>query len=107
MINTFQAYSVEIINLNVEIVKDANYGNPSKPKTPIRIPSIGIEDHTLYIYNGYDNATIEIVDEDDFVVFATTIEEGTEQISLPTYLSGTYEIRIVREGITFVGEITL
>ena len=33
--------------------------------------------------------------------------EKTDEIALPSTLSGTYEIRLVRGSITFVGEIEL
>lgn len=91
----------------VELIRDTDMGSYKYPKLPLLIPSIALDDHTLYLYRGCDNTTIELVDENDMVVFSTLVAEGTETIELPASLTGTYEIRIIRGGITFVGEVVL
>ena len=82
-------------------------GNEPLPKSPVIKPQIGIEDYTLYIYSGCEEATLVLVDENDNEVFSQEIEEDTEQIVLPSTLSGTYEIRIYRGNYMFYGEIEL
>ena len=77
------------------------------PKSPVVQPQIGIEDYTLYIYSGCEDATLVLVDENDNEVFSQEIEDDTDQIVLPTTLSGTYEIRIYRGNYMFYGEIEL
>lgn len=95
------------IVLRVSIVKDGNVGNPIYPRTPILIPTIILDNHTLYLYSGCDNTTIEILDEDEMVVYSASITEGTETIELPSALIGTYEIHISRGMFVFTGEIEL
>ena len=82
-------------------------GSLPLPKSPIVQPQIGIEDYTLYIYSGCEDATLVLVDENDNEVFSQEIEDDTDQIVLPTTLSGTYEIRIYRGNYMFYGEIEL
>ena len=51
-------------------------------------------------------STIQLLDEDGTVVFSTFVYiEG--DIELPTTLSGTYTIQLIRGNQTFEGEITL
>ena len=82
-------------------------GSKPLPKSPVVPPQIGIENYTLYIYSGCEDATLVLVDENDNEVFSQEIEEDTEQIVLPSTLSGTYEIRIYRGNYMFYGEIEL
>ena len=89
-------------------VKHENTGGTEPlPKSPVIKPQIGIEDYTLFIYSGCEDATLVLVDENDNEVFSQEIEDDTDQIVLPTTLSGTYEIRIYRGNYMFYGEIEL
>ncbi len=84
------------------------HGSVHSPhKSPVVQPQIGIEDYTLFIYSGCEDATLILVDENDNEVFSQEIEEDTDQIVLPSTLSGTYEIRIYRGNYMFYGEIEL
>ncbi len=83
------------------------YGDLPHPKSPVVPPQIGIEDYTLFIYSGCEDATLVLVDENDNEVFSQEIEDDTDQIVLPTTLSGTYELRIYRGNYMFYGEIEL
>lgn len=65
------------------------------------------DNHTLYLYSGCDNTTLELYAEDETLVYSTYIPEGTEQIDLPSDLTGVFELRIIRGSITFVAEIEL
>lgn len=91
------------------IIKHNNggIGEVEHPRTPILIPTIILDNHTLYLYSGCDNTTIEILDEDEMVVYSASITEGTETIELPSALIGTYEIHISRGMFVFTGEIEL
>ncbi|MCI5451316.1 hypothetical protein MR532_05605 [bacterium] len=46
-------------------------------------------------------------DEDGQTVYSVYVEPGTESIGLPEELAGSFEIRIIRGSLTFVGEIEL
>lgn len=82
-------------------------GDKPLPKSPIIKPQLAIEDYTLYIYSGCEDATLVLIDENDNEVFSQEIEDDTDQIVLPATLSGTYEIRIYRGNYMFYGEIEL
>lgn len=76
------------------------------PRSPILLPVLYIDGYTLTAGTGTLGSTIQLLDENDNVVFSTFIYiEG--DIELPTTLSGTYTIRVLRGSQTFEGEITL
>lgn len=97
----------EPVPLKEKKLETNDLGKTPLPKSPIIKPQIGIEDYTLYIYSGCEDATLVLVDENDNDVFSQEIEDDTDQIVLPTTLSGTYEIRIYRGNYMFYGEIEL
>ena len=75
------------------------------PRSPIRRPSLYIEDHTLSFTNSCVGYTLELV-QDDEVVYTYFIN-STDDLVLPSNLTGIYEIRLVGGAFTFVGEIEL
>lgn len=82
----------------------ANQGQ--KHRTPIAIPDVYIDVYTLSFDTTCINCTIVILDSDGSVVYTTIVDEaGT--VELPIDLVGTYELQLVRGGITFIGEIEL
>ena len=97
----------EPVPLKEKKLETNDLGKTPLPKSPIIKPQIGIEDYTLYIYSGCEDATLVLVDENDNDVFSQEIEDDTDQIVLPTTLSGTYELRIYRGNFMFYGEIEL
>lgn len=76
-------------------------------KGPVLVPSVSIEDYTLYFMTPCDGCTLRLLDENDIVVYSTVIPTGTTSLVLPSYLSGEYEIQIVRGNIYFYGCIIL
>ena len=81
-------------------------GDGENPRAPIPMPVLYLDGHTLTAGSYTLGSTIQILDEDGTVVFSTFIYiEG--DIELPTTLSGTYTIRVLRGSQTFEGEITL
>lgn len=76
------------------------------PRSPILTPVFYLDGYTLTAADNTLGSTVMLLDEDDNVVFTTYVSiEG--DIQLPTTLSGTYIIEVVRGGITFIGEIEL
>lgn len=76
------------------------------PRSPILSPVFYLDGYTLTAADNTLGSTVMLLDEDDNVVFTTYVSiEG--DIQLPTTLSGTYTIEVVRGGITFIGEIEL
>ncbi len=81
-------------------------GNPD-PKSPVQMPTVVQDGYTLYIISGCAGATLILRDEYETEVYSTAITDETDEITLPSTLSGTYEIRLIRGSQTFVGEIEL
>lgn len=82
-------------------------GNDGQDKSPVTIPEIGLENHTLYFYTPCDGCTLRLLDENDNVVYSTVIATGTTSLVLPSTLSGEYEIQIIQGNICFYGYINL
>lgn len=91
-----------VINIFVDNKSSQNNGIP---RSPICHPSLFIEDHTLSFSNSCVGFTLELV-QDDAIVY-TYLINSTDDLILPSYLSGTYQIRLVGGSFTFVGEIEL
>ena len=80
--------------------------NGTSPRMPIASPVLYLDGYTLTAGDNTLGSTIQLLDEDGEVVFSTYVYiEG--DINLPTALSGTYTIRVIRDGITFEGTINL
>ena len=82
-------------------------GEKPLPKSPVQMPTIVQDGYTLYIISGCAGATLILRDEYETEAYSTQITDETDEITLPSTLSGTYEIRLIRGSITFVGEIEL
>lgn len=96
----------ELIVLEVGI-EDPEHGDSSQQKTPITVPGISLEDHTLYFYTPCDGCILRLLDGNDNVVYSTVIATGTTSLVLPSTLSGEYEIQIIQGNICFYGYINL
>ncbi len=79
------------------------------PKNPVVIPEVYLDDHTLYIENIGDAATIELTDGNGIVVYSTYVSASTTAVILPSTLSGVYDLRIIPDtGIyEFYGVVNL
>lgn len=76
------------------------------PRSPVLVPVFYLDGYTLTAADYTLGSTVELIDENDNVVFTTYVSiEG--DIQLPTTLAGTYTIEVTRGGITFIGEIEL
>ena len=94
------------INFNV------GYEDPQNPqdddkRTLSLVPEVDLEDYTLTFYTPCDGCVLRLVDENDNVVYSTVIPTGTTNLILPSYLSGNYEIQILRGVLCFYGYINL
>ena len=80
--------------------------NGGNQRSPILVPVLYIDGYTLTASDNTLGATIQLLDENDNVVFSTYVAiEG--EINLPTTLSGTYTILVIRDDATFEGELEL
>ena len=77
------------------------------PRSPILVPRVDIDGYTLTFYTPCDGCVLRLVDENDNMVYSTVIPIGTTNLILPSYLSGNYEIQILRGVLCFYGYINL
>jgi len=95
------------VNLVFHLNKDTHTDKNPFPHTPVRMPSICQDGHTLTFDYGCDNTNLAIVDDTDQVVYSADIEEGCDSLALPSWLTGTFRLQIIRGSLTFEAEIEL
>lgn len=78
-----------------------------KPRTPEVIPVIYFNDNRLYFATPCDGYTLQIVDAAENICYELVIPMGTNELALPEYLSGEYEIRLSNGACDFVGSIII
>ena len=104
----FASVCVSATPIDVELqvrIEDPNVNKPGEPKTPILIPEVSIEDYTLTFDDSCIGCELRLLDEDGVLVYSTIITSGT--LVLPSYLSGEYELQIIRGIYCFYGFIEL
>lgn len=89
-----------------------NYNNPNpigtgKQRTPIQPPMVYIEDYTLSFSAFEEDCTIQLLDENDVVVFSDVIPAGATSFQLPSILVGEYQIQLIYGNFIFTGYIEL
>ena len=94
-----------------EVPLEVSKINPTVPddphKGPVQIPEVSLDDHTLYFFTPCDGYTLNLVDENDVVVYTIVIPTGTTSWVLPATLSGEYELQLISGNYCFWGMITL
>ena len=103
---TSSTMSEQPVNLGVKVIKPIG-GHGGHPKSPVDIPTVSLDGHTLYFFTPCDGCTLNLVDENDVVVYTLVIPAGTTSLVLPATLSGNFELQIIRGNYCFWGEITL
>jgi len=84
--------------------------NNGYPRTPVYIPQVGQEGYTLHFHDAVDfTVNLYSVDEDGerTMEYTTFVPATTESITLPSNLTGTFVIEVVRGSQHFEGEIEL
>lgn len=84
-----------------------SHGLIKYPRSQVEKPSVATSGHTLYIISGCDNAELMICNLNGNEIYSTFITEGTESLTLPEWLEGTFELHIHRGNFCFYGEIEL
>ena len=74
---------------------------------PVAIPSVSIDSYTLYINSSHPDCTVQLVDEDDEVVYEVFVAENVSTVQLPTVYSGEYRLNILWGNWCFWGYINL
>ena len=86
-------------------IDDPNEDKPPYPKTPVLVPEVSIEDYTLTFDDACLGCELRLLDENGVLVYFSTITSST--LVLPSYLSGDYELQIIRGIYCFYGDISL
>lgn len=92
------------VTLRKERIKNSE---PDNPKSPMLMPTVYINEYTVSFGSDLDGFTLQILDEDGYVVYSTVIAAGTSQVVLSSTLYGEYEIRFVTDDFYYYGYITL
>lgn len=74
---------------------------------PIYIPTVYRNGNVLTFDEALEGCTVQLLNEDEVIVFADFIGENQTSIVFPATLFGTYELQIVMGNITFYCEIEL
>ena len=80
--------------------------NP-KPKSPVVEPTVYLDGYELTFETPCDGCVLQLVDEDDEVVYTIIIPAGTTTLALPSYLEGTFELQIIDGEWMFYADIEL
>ena len=104
--SSINAKSMGIVDMQISLI-DPSLETRSHPKSPVEIPDVSIVDHTLYFDTPCDGCTLNIVDENNVVVYTLVIPTGTTSLVLLSTLSGEYELQIISGNYLFYGTINL
>ena len=95
-----------VIKLNYNPVSN---GVPvGRPRTPVNSPTIIQDGYTLLFGTvNFCHSILLINTETEEIVYEKTVPEVVDQITLPLWLNGNYEIRFYRETCYYYGFIKL
>ena len=80
---------------------------PRPPKSPIQVPYVTLDDHTLYIWSQHNGYTLTLLDDNDTVVYQSYVAAGVQYAALPTTLSGNFTLILSDDTYLFTGVINL
>ena len=103
---SMSAYAWDQIPLTLNYDYEMPIGN-GHSKGPENLPVVYIEDYTLAFTVGHPEYLLSIKDENDVVVYTTTVYSTDTQVVLPSTLSGDYKIELVMGNWLFTGYINL
>lgn len=95
--------NAERVNLSVGKVNKPTVGG-GIPKSPVEIPIVDLDDHTLYFTTSCVGDTLQLV-QNDVVVYSTVIT--SDEVELPATLEGEFELQIIHGNWLFYGDIEL
>lgn len=110
MLLAFHATPLSAIGLRIPFTR--GYVNPTKPlnpkpKSPVLAPTVYIDGNVLTFETSCDGCVLQLVDEDDDVVYTIVIPAGTTTLVLPADLEGTFELQIIDGEWMFYSDIEL
>ncbi len=91
----------------IEFSIDPTPGYPGYGKTPILMPALWQNGYLLDFHGTHADYVLRILDAADNVVYFAVVPSYQTQVWLPTTLSGTYRIELLRDCWIFYSYITL
>lgn len=86
---------------------DPTSSETPRPKSPVLAPTVYIDGNVLTFETPCDGCVLQLVDEEDDVVYSIVIPAGTTTLVLPATLEGTYELQIIDGEWMFYADIQL
>lgn len=87
---------VQHLQFGTQIIKPTGTGNPY-PRTPVRPPVVGWDGLTLYFETDHPTYNLVFVNEEGEEVYSIIVPTSIDEISLPTALTGSYELQLYNE----------
>jgi hypothetical protein len=106
MIST-SLFAWDPISFTTRIEDDTRPIGNGQPKSPDQPPVVYFEDYVLLFEVGHPDYVLQLVDENNVVVFSSVIPSGTTMFQLPTTLEGEYQIQLIQGNILYWGIIIL
>lgn len=96
------------LNLVPDRIENEPLGN-DPDRGPIYVPSVSIDDHTLYLSDGHPDYVLQLVDpeDEDIVIYQVLIPANVNCVVLPSSLVGEYVIQFLWTDWRFWGYIEL
>lgn len=92
------------IHLNVKKLINHPNNDFKEPRTPILVPELTMDGHTLHFVTPCTGLTLRLV-HDDEVCCETVIT--SDNVEIPSALTGVYELQILRGDYIFFAEVEL
>ena len=109
--SAFADGELEQVDLEVSIENPTlpNTGPHKAPPRPsaVQIPIVFLDGFMLYFDEPCSGCTLQLVDEDEEIVYAVVLPNGTTEWELPELASGEYKLQIIRGRYCFWGWIEL
>lgn len=97
----------ELVPVELELHwNDPGAGEDPPTKQPVPWPSIAIDGHTLYFLTAHDEYVVQLLCN-GIVVYSMPAPQTTTLVSIPSSLTGDYELRLLSDGWYFSSVISL
>lgn len=107
----YAAQEGEQVNLQVSIWKPTTQHGGIKKTPPrpsaVQIPTVFLDGFTLYFDEPRNGCTLQLLNENEEIVYAVVLPNGTTEWELPEFASGEYKLQIIRGRYCFWGWIEL
>lgn len=96
------------IILTASRIKNGEIGN-DYPRGPVYVPSVSIDNHTIYINEAHPDYILQLVDpeDEDIIIYQVLIPANVNSVVLPSSLVGEYMIQLLWTDWRFWGYIEL